>query len=46
MIESFIATILPNTSKKTGFQHQAVCTVYVYMYIRMVIDDGDSHGDS
>ena len=46
MIESLIATVLPNTSKKTGFQHQAVRTVYVQMYIRMIIDDGDSRGDS
>lgn len=46
MIESFIATVLPNTSKKTGFQDQAVRTIYVYMYIRMIIDDGDSRGDS
>ena len=48
MIESFIATVLlvPNTLKKTGFQHQAVRTVYVYMYIRIIIDDGDSRGDS
>ena len=48
MIESFIAAVLlvPNTLKKTGFQDQAVRTIYVYMYIRMSIDDGDSRGDS